>query len=827
MNTNNLYMLLLFLCTLNQNHGILCANFVDIDVGIVLDMESWIGKSIHTSIMMAISDFYVRNHSYKTRIVVHLKDSKGDRLRAMSAVLDLLNTEKVNTIIGPETYIGSELLGSIADTAKVPIVSFAGKSLIEYPYLLHIKEDEVSMAKCICTLIESYKWRDIIYVYEDTDHGSELLQNLFELFQETNIRITYRVAISASAKNDQINKELHKLMSVHTTVIIVDMSPSLASKFFPNAKKLGMMSKEYAWILTAKTIDIFQSTKFEVIESLQGTLGLRSYVPASRRLHHFTKRWNKKFTRKVHMLALRAYDTIWALAESIERVGVQQNGTLLLNEIMKSKFKGISGEFRLTEQNLISNGFEIVNAVDFVEKRVGYWTLSKGITRTRLSLNDVDLRYSISMEDVIWPGGSTSSPTSQGKKLRIGVRTGLRFNSFVNAVYDEQKNVTNATGFSVDVFNTCLEALPYQVTYEFVPFANGSYDRLIEKVYNKEIDGVVGDSTILANRSKLVDFTSTYTDLGLGTLAKTNRKDIWIFLKPLNANLWLTFAAFLIFNGFVIWAIEAMDQESKNSSCQGIGTIFWLIILTIFSAQKEKLVSNLSRFVMFVWLIVVLILISSYTATLTSMLTVEQFEIASKGGIVGFHGGSFFGGVTVNNMNFTDSKQRSYYSYNDYADALTKGGKHGGADAIVDEVPYIKMFLGKYSNGEYAMVSSEPVTSGFAFIFAKGSPLVTEMSREIARIREDGTLRNLEKKWFDTEFSVLPEDASTKPKTLSLERFGGLFVISGVSSGLAIIISLIYLIRAKMEILCIISLLGGRSLMTTIRYLLHRKVIYR
>ncbi|KAF5802773.1 putative periplasmic binding protein-like I [Helianthus annuus] len=678
------------------------------------------------------------------------------------------------------------------------------------PYLLHIKEDEISIAQSICALVESYKWRDIIYVYEDTDHGSELLQNMFELFQDKNIRIASRIAISSSVKDDQIIKELHKLMSIHTTVIIVDMSPSLASRFFPNAKRLGMMSKEYAWILSQKTIDIFQSTKFEVIGSLQGALGFRSYVPASRRLHYFTKRWNKKFTRKVHVLAIWAYDTIWALAESIERVGVPQNGTLLLNEILKSDFKGMSGEFRLTKSNLISNGFEIVNAVDHGERKVGYWTLSKGITRTLIPLNDVVLQSGIGMEDVIWPGGSTTVPKGLGKKLRIGVRTGLTFTSFVHTVYDAQNNVTNATGFCVDVFNTCLQALPYEVTYKFVPYANGSYDKLIEKVYNKEIDGILGDSTILARRYEFVDFTATYTDLGLGTLAKTKRNDMWIFLKPLNVNLWLTFTAVVIFKGLVIWAIEAMDQESKSAPSQGIGTI--------------KLVSKLSRFVMFVWLFVVLILISSYMATLTSLLTVEQFELASKGGTVGFHG---YGGVTVSNTNLTDYKQRPYYSYADYADALTKGGKHGGADTIVDEVPYIKMFLGKYSNGDYTMVSSEPVTSGFAFIFSKGSPLVNDISREIAKIREDGTLKILLKKWFDTEFHVLAEDSSTQPKTLSLDRFGGLFVISVASLCLALIISVIYLIRAKLEILSIMSYLAGRRLMSTISHLFHRKEIYR
>ncbi|KAI3694760.1 hypothetical protein L1987_77739 [Smallanthus sonchifolius] len=437
------------------------------------------------------------------------------------------------------------------------------------------------------------------------------------------------------------------------------MSPSLASMFFRNAKRLGMISKEYAWILSQKTIDILQSTKFEVIESLQGALGFRSYVPASRTLHYFTQRWNRKFNRKVHVLAIWAYDTIWALADSIERVEVRQNSTLLLREILKSEFKGMSGDFQITERHLASNGFEIVNAVDHGERIVGYWTLSKGITRTHPSFNDVVRHSAIHKEDVIWPEGSTINPngwtvpTSHGKKLRIGVQTGLNL-LFVHAVYDHQKNVTNAIGFSVDVFNTCLQALPYEVTYEFVPYANGSYDEIIQKVYNKEIDGFLADTTIFSKRYKFVDFTATYTDLGLGTLVKTNRKDVWIFLRPMNIY-----------------------------------------------------------------------------------------------------------------------KERQYHTFKDYADALTKGGRHGGADAIVDEIPYIKMFLGKYSNGDYEMFSSEPVTSGFGFIFAKGSPLVADMSREIAKIREDGTLNYLEKKWFNTEFPELPQDSSSKPKTMILERFAG------------------------------------------------------
>ncbi|KAF5821959.1 hypothetical protein HanXRQr2_Chr01g0020901 [Helianthus annuus] len=76
------------LCThslLPQNSSTFLFDKVIIRVGIILDMEAWTGKSIHSFINFAISDFYTRNSNYRTRIVLHIRDSKGDPLQALSA----------------------------------------------------------------------------------------------------------------------------------------------------------------------------------------------------------------------------------------------------------------------------------------------------------------------------------------------------------------------------------------------------------------------------------------------------------------------------------------------------------------------------------------------------------------------------------------------------------------------------------------------------------------------------------------------------------------------------------------------------------------------
>ncbi|KAK1370029.1 hypothetical protein POM88_036121 [Heracleum sosnowskyi] len=123
---------------------------------------------------------------------------------------------------------------------------------------------------------------------------------------------------------------------------------------------------------------------------------------------------------------------------------------------------------------------------------------------------------------------------------------------------------------------------------------------------------------------------------------------------------------------------------------------------------------------MLTWAFLVLILTSSYTATLASMLTVQQISLAPKGADLG-------------------------YDQSDVVKRYVVRSKTGGVDGIIDEMPYIKAFLSSYSP-DYAMVDSGSTTNGFGFAFSKGSPLVPDISRAIAKLREDGTLEMLEKK---------------------------------------------------------------------------------
>nr|KAJ0193173.1 hypothetical protein LSAT_V11C800427580 [Lactuca sativa] len=141
---------------------------------------------------------------------------------------------------------------------------------------------------------------------------------------------------------------------------------------------------------------------------------------------------------------------------------------------------------------------------------------------------------------------------------------------------------------SADVFYTCIRALPYEVPYTFISFDNVSIDDLVQKVYNEEIDAVIGDSTMLANRSEYVDFIATYIDLG-------------------DFRLWLAVIFSLIFNALVVSAIELTNPDSEISLGRVSRMSFLFSIL--FSQNptmidvcivEDRFSSNPSKFVMFV-----------------------------------------------------------------------------------------------------------------------------------------------------------------------------------------------------------------------------------
>jgi len=135
----------------------------------------------------------------------------------------------------------------------------------------------------------------------------------------------------------------------------------------------------------------------------------------------------------------------------------------------------------------------------------------------------------------------------------------------------------------------------------------------------------------------------------------------------------------------------------------------------------ENTVSTLGRFVLIIWLFVVLIINSSYTASLTSILTVQQLftgiqgldSLLSSNDPIGYQVGSFARSYMMEELGVPASRLREL-AIDDYADSLQRGPSNGGVAAIVDELPYIELFLS--TNCQFRTVGQEFTKSGWGFV---------------------------------------------------------------------------------------------------------------
>jgi len=343
-----------------------------------------------------------------------------------------------------------------------------------------------------------------------------------------------------------------------------------------------------------------------------------------------------------------------------------------------------------------------------------------------------------------------------------------------------------------------------------------------------------------------VDFSMPFSDSGWSMVVAVRAEtstSMWIFLQPLTTSLWLASLAFFCFTGFVVWAIEhRINPEFRGTPWQQFGLIFYFSFSTlVFShstharirfttiikfsffleqepmAQRlsfhrdraeEKLESNLSRFVVIIWVFVVLILTSSYTASLTSMLTVQKLqpavtdvrELQRTGAHIGYQEGTFIK-QQLQKLGFDEAKMKSYSTAEKYADALSSGQ----VAAVFDEIPYLKLFLSQYCDG-YTMVGPVYKTDGFGFVFPMGSPLTPDVSRAVLTLAEGEEMALIEKKWFG-EPGKCPSQgaggatAALGSSNLSFRSFGGLFLITGVVSGLMLLVYLVtFVYRERGEI---------------------------
>ncbi|KAK1665282.1 hypothetical protein QYE76_053441 [Lolium multiflorum] len=808
-------------------------------VGVILDLTSPVGHRRRTGIRMAVEDYYAAHPSSATRVQLHFRDSAGDVLRAASAAVDLIKNAQVQAIIGPPTSAEAEFVSRIGDRAHVPVLSYSATSpelsAAQTPFFVRTTANDSFQTAPVAAVLGAFNWRAAAVLYEDSPYGAGILPALADALQGVSTKIMDRASVPSDADDARIDAVLYRLMAMPTRVFVVHMLYPLAARVFRRAKKAGMMSEEYVWVATDGVGGFMDRLSSEDVDAMQGVVSLQPYVELTDDVKNFSARLrarsrleNPRDTDVVDSTLMRlwSYDTAWAIASAVEaagvpspafqtpqqgtaltdldRLGVSATGATLLKAVLATTFHGIAGKFKLVDGQLQLQAYEVMNIIGKGARTVGFWTPEFGISQ---DLNPGSSN-ALKLKQILWPGEPRSTPkgwtvSPNGRMLRVAVPVKRGFKQFVDVSENLTTGETKITGYCIDVFDEVMKNLPYPVSYQYVPqnVSSNSYAKLVDMVRDQEVDIVVGDVTIRASRMADADFTMPFTESGWSmVVAVQGTSSMWFFVSPMSRGLWLASFFFFCFTGFVVWVIEhRINPEFRGTPWQQFGLIFYFSFSTLVFSQKERLESNLSRFLVIIWVFVVLILTSSYTASLASMLTVQQLlptvttdvrELQKRHHDIGYQEGSFIKDSLVS-MGFDERRLRPYKTEDEIADALSRGPANGGIAAVFDEIPYLKVFLSNYCEG-YKMVGPIYKTDGLGFVFPRDSPLTGDVSRGIVTLAEGEKMTKIEKAWFgDTATCQSASSLShSSSSSLIFREFGGLFLLTGVASSLMLLVYL-------------------------------------
>lgn len=432
-------------------------------------------------------------------------------------------------IIGPQSSSIAHMVSEIANGLKIPMVSYAATdptlSALQFPFFLRTTQSDFYQMTAIGDFIDFYEWKEVIAIYVDDYHGRNGLSALESVLERKMIKL-YKLSLPVQFDENDIMFVLNnsKLLGPRVYVLHIGADPRL--RIFSLAQKLQMMSSGYVWLATdwfSSTVDSLSPLNQTTLQNLQGVVSFRQHTPESVGKKDFLSRWIE-MQRKglvssgLNAYGLCAYDTVWAVARSIdklihetnitfsasaqlkkngsdmhlEKLKVFDGGDLLRKKLLETNFSGLTGVVKFDQdRNIVSGGYEVINIDKTGVHTVGYWLNESvfSVVPPEALKGKKNMYKNKKLQNITWPGGKTTKPrgwviADDERPLRIGVPNRASFVEFVTLNDSDHK----VEGYCIDIFLEARKVIPYDVPYRFVPFGDGhhnpSYDELTKMVAN-------------------------------------------------------------------------------------------------------------------------------------------------------------------------------------------------------------------------------------------------------------------------------------------------------------------------------------------------------
>ncbi|MFP6562064.1 transporter substrate-binding domain-containing protein [Paraburkholderia sp. B3] len=332
----------------------------------------------------------------------------------------------------------------------------------------------------------------------------------------------------------------------------------------------------------------------------------------------------------------------------------------------------------------------------------------------------------------------------------------VRVSTFVIAPFVMQQN-GQLTGFSIDLWTEIATRLHLQTHYDVTPNVNA----LFQTLRADKADIAVSGLFYSVERDREFDFSYPIMEAGLRVMVRdtgeaeevTPLRSLGTLLVSRTTLLWFAAAmALTVLAAHVVWFVDCLHARKRGEREPYFPNIFRAIYWsgsTLLTQADEPRRLWISRGMALIWMFVGIVFVASYTAELTSNLTVQHIRGAINGpnDLVGKNVATLAGSSAVPWLHDHGAQVVEYARNRDVYEALAKDE----VDAVVlgsAGLSYVATHEGK---GLFKLVGPEFNQNDVGFVFPVDSALRRRVDAALLAMREDGTWQRIYNKWFGTE----------------------------------------------------------------------------
>ncbi len=305
-------------------------------------------------------------------------------------------------------------------------------------------------------------------------------------------------------------------------------------------------------------------------------------------------------------------------------------------------------------------------------------------------------------------------------------------------------------GFSLELWDRVATELgvSYEVTWK------KSVGEVVDAIKNKEADVGIAAISITSDREKTIDFTTPFYESGLAILTRAQGKGVLDIMKE---TFWtasmgkaaLVLVLILLICAHLVWFFERRNnaEQFPKPYATGIWESSWWAISTILSGGCDAKGPNhvIGRIFGAVWMLVCIIVLTYFTAAITTVMTVSQLtsDINGPNDLPGKKVATVQGTTAEKYLKEHGAKVTTFETIDGAFEAMDQKD----VVAVVYDQPILAYHLKIAGSGNQQVVGLFE-RQNYGIGLQENSPLRKQINTVLLKLNEDGVIDELRSKWF-------------------------------------------------------------------------------